>query len=111
MSRPRNAAVLCFLLATTVGAVEAPKPSVQPVVLEPVEYVQLADKIGRHIVIETNLGTHRRGVLEHYSGSALAVRLEPKDGGFLLDLPRETVKQVELVVEDTVAGEGHAEKN
>jgi len=98
----------------------APEPKTETRVVEPVSYDQLKDKVGREVVVITTLGTHRRGTLMKISNSAVIVKLDPKAGGIELDIPRDTVRSVELISvpvavpeaeTQTQTGAGSAKKN
>jgi len=112
-------ALLCFASAAQAAAPAAkppakvePAPKVETRVVEPVNYEQLTDKVGREIVVITNLGTKRRGTLQRITKSAIIIKLDEKSGGIDLDLPRDSVRKVELVSEPmpTVIGEDSAKK-
>ena len=75
----------------------APEPKTETRVVEPVSYEQLKDKVGREVVVITTLGTHRRGILQKISSAAIMLKLDAKAGGIELDIPRDTVRSVELI--------------
>jgi len=112
--------LLCFAAmaaqaATPISKAPAkaePAPKMETRVVEPVNYEQLTDKVGREIVVITTLGTKRRGVLQRITQAAIILKLDAKSGGIDLDLPRSTVRKVELVSEAMPAeiGEDSAKK-
>jgi hypothetical protein len=82
---------------TTATKPAAPEPKTEMRVVEPVSYDQLKGKVGREVVVITTLGTHRRGTLLKISNAAVIVKLDAKAGGIELDIPRDTVRSVELI--------------
>jgi hypothetical protein len=82
---------------TTAPKPAAPEPKTEMRVVEPVSYDQLKGKVGREVVVITTLGTHRRGTLLKISNAAVIVKLDAKAGGIELDIPRDTVRSVELI--------------
>jgi hypothetical protein len=108
------ATALCFATAAqavtpTKAPAKAPvepPPKMETRVVEPVNYEALTDKVGREIVVITTLGTRRRGTLQKVSQFALIVKLDAKSGGIELDIPRNTVRSVELVSEPMPAQVG-----
>jgi hypothetical protein len=112
-------ALLCFGAAAQAvtpvakAPVKAePAPKVETRVVEPVNYEQLTDKVGREIVVITTLGTKRRGILQRITKAAIIIKLDEKSGGIDLDLPRDSVRKVELVSESMPAtlGDDSAKK-
>ena len=99
MSRKPVLSVL--LLALTEAAVAA-GPAAAPLraetrVVEPIAYEQLGAKLGHEVVVFTRLGTRRRGTVVKVSPSALILKLDAQSGGIELDMPRDTIRSVELV--------------
>ena len=75
---------------------EAAKPS-QPIG-KLVEYTELEQHVGSDLVIETTLGTVRRGKLLKYTNPGLTIQLGPEHGSVEFSVPRETVRNVSLVL-------------
>jgi hypothetical protein len=75
---------------------EAAKPS-QPIG-KLVEYTELEQHVGSDIVVETTLGTVRRGKLLKYTNPGLTIQLGPEHGSVEFSVPRETVRNVSLVL-------------
>jgi hypothetical protein len=94
---------------TPSGKPAAPEPKTEMRVVEPVSYDQLKDKVGREVVVITTLGTHRRGTLLKISNAAVIVKLDPKAGGIELDIPRDTVRSVELISVPVAVPEAEAQ--
>ncbi|HEU4663651.1 MAG TPA: hypothetical protein VFS55_06445 [Dokdonella sp.] len=88
--KPHHAAV-----PTKEAAADA-KPS-QPVG-RLVDYAELEQRVGSEIVVETTLHTVRRGTLTKWSNPALTVQLGPEHGGVELTIPRETIRNVSIVL-------------
>ncbi|HEY6942098.1 hypothetical protein [Dokdonella sp.] len=83
----------------TVPTKESPaeaKPS-QPVG-RLVEYAELEQRVGSEVVVETTLHTVRRGTLTKWSNPALTLQLGPEHGGVELTIPRETIRNVSIVL-------------
>jgi hypothetical protein len=97
------AVVLLALLGAAAAQAADPVPTAQTRIVEPVNYEALADKVGREIVVTTTFRTKRRGTLEKVTKSSLILRMNEKAGGIQLDLPRNTVRAVELVGESVPA--------
>ena len=74
---------------------EAAKP--QPIG-KVVEYSELEQHVGSDIVVETTLGTVRRGKLLKYTNPGLTIQLGPEHGSVEFSVPRETVRNVSLVL-------------
>lgn len=79
------------------AAAEAAKPS-QPTG-KLVDYAELEQHVGSDIIVETTLHTVRRGKLIKYTNPGLTIQLGPEHGGVELSVPRETVRNVSLVLE------------
>ena len=62
-----------------------------------VEYPALEHQVGAEVVVETTLGTVRRGTLVKYTNPTLTLQLAPSAGGFELSIPRETVRSLRVV--------------
>ncbi|MEO8671889.1 MAG: hypothetical protein ABI411_11280 [Tahibacter sp.] len=62
------------------------------------EYALLRQAVGQDVVIRTTNGTTRRGKLMHFSNAMLDLQLGPRDGGILLSIPRQSVRDVGVVV-------------
>jgi hypothetical protein len=63
-----------------------------------VEYTELEQHVGSDIIVETTLGTVRRGKLIKYTNPGLTIELSPEHGSIDLSVPRETVRNVSLVL-------------
>ena len=63
-----------------------------------VDYAELEHKIGSEIIVETTLHTVRRGTLLKYTNPAITVQLGPDNGSMELTIPRETVRNVSVVL-------------
>ncbi|MBA8883190.1 hypothetical protein [Dokdonella fugitiva] len=83
--------------AAQKAAAETAKPS-QPTG-KLVEYTELEQHVGSDIIVETTLHTVRRGKLIKYTNPGLTIQLGPEHGGVELSVPRETVRNVSLVLE------------
>jgi hypothetical protein len=70
-----------------------------------VEYAELEQHVGSDIIVETTLHTVRRGKLIKYTSPGLTIKLGPEHGGIELSVPRETVRNVSLVIEPAPAAE------
>lgn len=80
-----------------------------------VDYTELENHVGAEVVIETTLGTVRRGTLVKYTNPGLTLQLGPEHGSIDLSVPRETVRSASVMdatapVEDA-AGADSAKKN
>ena len=85
--------------------------------VQPVDYAELRQAVGREIVVRTQNGTTRRGVLARFSNSQLDVQVNGSSG-FQLSIPQRDVRDVGLVVDTgetaaaaPVQGNGNAKKN
>jgi hypothetical protein len=83
--------------AATAAPAEAAKPT-QPIG-KLVEYTELEQHVGEEIIVETTLSTVRRGKLTKYTNPGLTIQLGPEHGSVDLSVPRETVRNVSLVIE------------
>jgi hypothetical protein len=81
--------------AGTAAPADEAKPS-QPIG-KLVEYTELEQHVGSDIVVETTLGTVRRGKLVKYTNPGLTIQLGPEHGSVELSVPRETVRNVSLM--------------
>ena len=88
---------------TAAPAVE-PKPS-QPIGAM-VEYTELEQRIGSDLVIETTFDTVRRGKLIKYTNPGLTIQLGPEHGSVELSVPRETIRNVSVVLPPAEAPAG-----
>ena len=85
--------------------------------VQPTEYDELRQAVGREVVVRTQNGTTRRGVLVRFSGSNLEVQLSGRDGGFQLSIPKRDVRDAGIVVDsaeaapESVQGNSNAKKN
>lgn len=86
-------------LHATAGSKDASAPAKasQPVG-KLVEYPELEQRIGSEIVVETTLHTVRRGTLVKWSNPALTIQLGAEHGGIELTVPRETIRNVSIVL-------------
>ncbi len=62
-----------------------------------VDYKELENHVGEQVVIETTLGTLRRGTLIKYTNPALIVKLGPENGSIDLTVPHETVRSASVM--------------
>ena len=97
MSRKPVLAVLLLALTEAVAAAPAAPLRAETRVVEPIAYEQLGAKLGHEVVVFTRLGTRRRGTVVKVSPSALILKLDARSGGIELDMPRDTIRSVELV--------------
>lgn len=83
--------------------------------VQPMEYDELRQAVGREVVVRTQNGTTRRGALVRFSNSNLDIQLGARDGGFQLSIPKRDVRDVGVVVDDAasapVQGNSNAQKN
>jgi len=63
-----------------------------------VEYTELEQRVGSDLVIETTLGTVRRGKLLKYTNPGITIQLGPEHGSVELSVPRETISNVSVVL-------------
>jgi hypothetical protein len=63
-----------------------------------VEYPELEQRVGSEIIVESTLGTVRRGKLVKYTNFGLTIELDSQPG-LEYSVPRETVRNVSLVLE------------
>ena len=90
---------------TAAPATEA-KPS-QPIG-KLVEYTELEQRVGSDLVVETTLGTVRRGKLVKYTNPGITIQLGPEHGSVQLSVPRETIRNVSVVLPPAEAPAGEA---
>jgi hypothetical protein len=90
---------------TPAAAVEA-KPS-QPIG-KLVEYTELEQRVGSDLVIETTFDTVRRGKLVKYTNPGITIQLGPEHGAVELSVPRETIRNVSVVLPPAEAPAGEA---
>jgi hypothetical protein len=83
--------------AKKTAATEKPAEPSQPTG-KLVEYTELEQHVGSDIIVETTLGTVRRGKLIKYTNPGLTIELSPEHGSIELSVPRETVRNVSLVL-------------
>jgi hypothetical protein len=63
-----------------------------------VEYTELEQRVGSDLVVETTLGTVRRGKLLKYTNPGITIQLGPEHGSVELSMPRETISNVSVVL-------------
>jgi hypothetical protein len=63
----------------------------------PIEYTELENRIGDHVIVETTLETVRRGTLIKYTNPTLTLELGPEHGSIELSVPRETVRSLRII--------------
>lgn len=126
---PASAAASTAATATAPAAAPAAPPApvqeAKPLVtfgggknafaVQPMEYDELRQNVGREVVVRTQNGTTRRGALVRFSGSNLDIQLGARDGGFQLSIPKRDVRDVGVVVDSgesaPVQGNSNAKKN
>jgi len=83
-------------------AAETPAPAAEAKPSQPigklVEYTELEQRVGSDLVVETTLGTVRRGKLVKYTNPGLTIQLGPEHGSVELSVPRETIRNVSVVL-------------
>ncbi|WP_395681051.1 hypothetical protein [Dokdonella sp.] len=81
---------------------EAVAPAVETKASQPigklVEYTELEQRVGSDLVIETTFDTVRRGKLIKYTNPGLTIQLGPEHGSVELTVPRETIRNVSVVL-------------
>ena len=103
--------------AKKAAAAEAPpQPTGQLI-----DYAELEHRIGSEIIVETTFHTVRRGTLIKYTNPGLTIQLGPENGSVEMSIPRETVRNISIVLPAAeppadaepaqAAGAGSAEKN
>ncbi|HJU40383.1 MAG TPA: hypothetical protein VJ724_12470, partial [Tahibacter sp.] len=84
--------------------------------VQPVEYDELRQVVGREIVVRTNNGTTRRGALVRFSGSNIELMVGG-GSGYQLSIPKHDVRDAGIVVDGAepatapVQGNRNAQKN
>ena len=105
-------------------AASKPAPAAEQAPSQPtgklVDYAELEHKVGSEVIVETTLHTVRRGTLIKYTNPAITVQLGADSGSMELTIPRETVRNVSVVLtpaaaepttQTQAAGTGSAKKN
>ena len=59
---------------------------------------ELEQRVGSDLVVETTLGTVRRGKLLKYTNPGITIQLGPEHGSVELSMPRETISNVSVVL-------------
>ncbi len=81
----------------------------------PIEYEALETRVGDTVIVESTLGTVRRGTLVKYTNPTLTLELGPESGNITLSVPRETIRSLRVVPAaapaDAGDGAGSAETN
>jgi hypothetical protein len=81
---------------------ETAAPAVEAKASQPtgklVEYTELEQHVGSDLVVETTLGTVRRGKLIKYTNPGITIQLGPEHGSVELSVPRETISNVSVVL-------------
>jgi hypothetical protein len=85
----------------------APAKASQPIG-KLVEYTELEQRVGSDLVIETTFDTVRRGKLVKYTNPGIAIQLGPEHGAVELSVPRETIRNVSVVLPPAEAPAGEA---
>ncbi len=85
-------------IATTKNYGATTTPPTQPIAPPrpngPLKYEDLANYEGRRVVIRSRYNSIRTGTLVKYTDSALTLRLEGRQAGLELSMPRQTVRDV-----------------
>jgi hypothetical protein len=80
-----------------------------------IEYEALETRVGDTVIVESTLGTVRRGTLVKYTNPTLTLELGPESGNITLSVPRETIRSLRVVPAaapvDAGDGAGSAETN
>jgi hypothetical protein len=112
--------------ATATPAAPPPVQEARPLVtfgggkdafsVQPTEYDELRQAVGREVVVRTHKGTTRRGVLARFSGSSLELQIGGSTG-YQLSIPKHDVRDAGIVVDGAapasapVQGNRNAQKN
>lgn len=100
-----------FACGTFAAKPAAPPPKPAARVGEPIEFDQLGQYLGREVVIHTRHGTRRMGIVINANSTAVMLKLGATEGGIDLDIPRHTVRRIELITDmETAVGEARAKK-
>jgi hypothetical protein len=82
---------------TTVAGEEGLVPTPEKPVIEVVAYEDLAFVVGERVIIRTNIGSTREGILKRFYNTGLKVLVNERGREFELDMPRTTVAEVKVV--------------
>lgn len=82
--------------ATTITVFSETPTSDKPLI-EVVEYTDLAHAVGEEIIVKTNMHSTRRGILKRYLNTSLKVLVNERGREFVLDIPRSTVTETQVV--------------
>jgi hypothetical protein len=82
---------------TTVAGEQGLVPTPEKPVIEVVAYEDLAFVVGERVIIRTNIGSTREGVLKRFYNTGLKVLVNERGREFELDMPRTTVAEVKVV--------------
>lgn len=69
-----------------------------PLDMRKVDYAELEQHVGDELLIRTIHDTSRRGTLVRFTNVTLTVKLAAEQGGFELSVPRETIRELLLVI-------------
>jgi hypothetical protein len=83
--------------AATVAGDEGRIPTPEAPVIEVVAYDDLAFVIGERVIIRTNLGSTREGILKRFFNTGLKVLVNERGREIELDMPRNTIDEVKVV--------------
>ncbi|UXI66417.1 hypothetical protein [Tahibacter amnicola] len=93
--------VLAAALFSSTPQAEAQQGRVR--LFEPVTFEKLPQHVGHELLVKTTLGSRRSGTLVRSTSTSVRLRLSAKDGGMELDIPRDTVEEMEVVIESAPA--------
>jgi hypothetical protein len=82
---------------TTVAGEEGLVPTPEKPVIEVVAYEDLAFVVGERVIIRTNIGSTREGILKRFFNTGLKVLVNERGREIELDMPRTTVSEVKVV--------------
>lgn len=82
---------------TTVAGEQGLVPTPEKPVVEVVAYDDLAFVVGERVIIRTNIGSTREGILKRFFNTGLKVLVNERGREFELDMPRTTVAEVKVV--------------
>jgi hypothetical protein len=83
--------------ATTVAGDEGRVPTPEAPVIEAVAYDDLAYVEGERVIIRTQMGSTREGVLKRFLNTGLKVVVNERGREIELDMPRSTIADVKVV--------------
>lgn len=82
---------------TTVAGEDGRVPTPEAPVIEVVEYDDLAFVEGERVIVRTQLGSTREGVLKRFLNTGLKVVVQERGREIELDMPRTTISEVKVV--------------